>query len=203
MRYINQKITVQLLKYNIINEREIPVYHYGLELILTTVFSTFSVLLLACYLDNFLLGLTYLLFSVPLRITAGGYHAPTYPKCLLISSSTYIILSYTSKFLHLNGISPFLWNTVLFLCAVYILLKAPVKNKQHPINEQKIKKNKLFAEFFLLMDCLCLMPSLYIYPNSYIVQFAILTIASVAVLIIPTQRKKVRYNVQFSAQNNS
>lgn len=195
MQYINEKITAQLLKYSIINEKDVPVYHYGLELILTTVFSTFSILLLACFLDNLLLGLTYLLFSIPLRITAGGYHASTYPKCLFISSSIYIILSFTAKLFHLCKISPFLWNSMLLLCTVYILLKAPVKNERHPINEQKIMKNKALAKFFLLTDCLCLMPLINIYPNSYIVQFAILTIASVAALIIPTQRKKVKYNV--------
>lgn len=78
IHYVAHKLTHQLLHRNIIDSTNQEIYQYGLELMLSTILTSSSIMLAACLMDSFAIALLYFAISIPLRMTAGGYHASTY-----------------------------------------------------------------------------------------------------------------------------
>lgn len=194
LQRVSEKMADYLVDNGTIDAVLVEVYQYGLELFFSCIITNLSVLLIACQIDSFWMGFLYFITSVPLRMTCGGYHAPTYGRCYLISNLSYIIVSLSARFLTAMRISKIVWVLILFGSVVYLYGNAPVKNPNHPVSNTVLKKNKCLATVFLIMDCLILIP-LYIWKEQFIsVNFVVLTILSVAIFILPTKRKGGKVN---------
>lgn len=72
---------------------------------------------------------------------------------------------------------------------IYISCKAPVKNIHQPLSDDLLKRNKRLAIIFLSVDGSIMNIYLFLQPSSPLVHFSILSIALVALLIIPVERK--------------
>lgn len=190
MQLLAKKMTAQLIKGNVISPQMMPIYQYGFELLFSTLFTSVSILMIACLTDSLYLGLWYFLITIPLRMSCGGYHADTYCKCFIISNLLYIMLSCTNKLLSLFDVPAILWILLLLIGCSYILYHAPVKNIHHPIGEKALNRNKKICFALLTVDCSLLIPLLILNPQSHMVRFAVLSILSVAILILPTQYQR-------------
>ncbi len=84
-----KKITDYMIEKNIIEEEMFDIYQYGFELMISSTITMLSIMIIACIMDSPLIGILYFFITVPLKVTAGGYHAPTYAKCFIISQSTF------------------------------------------------------------------------------------------------------------------
>ena len=71
----------------IINQEKEQIYIYGLELFFSTLSSVLSMILISLITNNFLYGVLFLIATVPLKMTANGYHAKTFLKCFLLNYS--------------------------------------------------------------------------------------------------------------------
>lgn len=187
MKSLASTLTTKMVNYKIIPVNEFDVYLYGLEILLSSSLTSISILIIATLVDSLHNGILYLIFSIPLRSTAGGYHASTYHKCFFISNLIYIFICLINK--NTYNYSIYFWITLLYLSTLYIFYKAPVPNAHHPISKAQLKKNKKLNTLFLILFCTSLTLLLYLQPISNIVRIPILTIASVAIMIIPTQMK--------------
>lgn len=188
MKQLALNISKEFVKWDVIPESDIDIYRYGLEILISSTLTSLSVLALACLLDSFAYGLLYLLITIPLRITAGGYHADTYRKCFTISNLLYIVLSFTLRLLQNHDLSPIFWLVLLYMSALYIFVKAPISNIHQPLSYTATKRNKRQGTIYLLLDCTILTFMTIMLPTSSFVHLAILSVALVALLIIPTQK---------------
>ncbi len=188
MKQLALNISKEFVKRDIISESDIEIYRYGLEILISSTFTSFSVLVLSCLLDSFAYGFLYLLITIPLRITAGGYHADTYQKCFICSNLSYITLSLVLRFLQNHDLPPAFWLILLYLSATYIFVKAPVPNTNQPLSDNAMKRNKKQLTIYLLLDCIILSIMTRMLPTLPIVHLSILAISLVAFLIIPTQK---------------
>ena len=191
MKKIASILTNQLLINEIIPEIMKEVYQYGFELILSNSLTALSILLLASFLDTVEIGIWFLIISIPLKMTVGGYHAPTYLKCYIISTLEYIFQSLVIKIILKLSPPIFFWILLLSCGAIYILINAPIKNIHHPVSEKVLKKNKFFSILFLSIDCLILI-ALYILKKNLFVYWGIICIFTIAIFILPTKRKEGR-----------
>ena len=140
-------------------------------------------------MDSVYYAFLYFAITIPLRTAAGGYHADTYRRCFTLSNLTYIAISLITKaFLPLN-VPIFLWLGILYISAFYIFRKAPVSNIHQPLSDALLAKNKRHVRIYLLIDCIALTLLLPMYPDVQPLYFSVLSIMSVAILIIPTQKK--------------
>lgn len=108
------------------------VYRYGLEILFSSLCTTFSILIISFLLGSLGLGILYLLLTIPLKLTVGGYHTDTYKKCFLISNFTFAVLVCVYKIIAQYKISIIIWLIVLYYSAFYIFIKAPVQNIHFP-----------------------------------------------------------------------
>ena len=116
---------------NIIEEEMFDVYQYGFEIMISSAITMLSIMIIACIMDSPLIGILYFIISIPLKVTAGGYHAPTYGKCFLISNLEYIALSLTAKAFSASFMPYYGWIILLMVSAGYILLTCQKSQPSH------------------------------------------------------------------------
>lgn len=188
MRRLALNLSKSFVTQGLITESDIEIYRYGLEMLISSTFTSLSVIILACFLDSLEYGFLYLLITIPLRVTAGGYHANTFQRCFIISNLLYATLSFILRLLHTNCTNIYLWLFTLYLSAIYIYLKSPVQNEHQPLDTDTIKRNKKHVTIYLILDCIIINTLMFIPSTSHIAHFATLSISIVALLILPTQK---------------
>ena len=199
---IAKGLTARMINRKIIEASMAEVYQYGLELILSTTLTTFSIIGIACLVDTFQYGLLYFSISIPLRVTVGGYHASTYTRCFVISNLAYFAVSVSARCLTAFAMPLSFWMILLFGSTCYILANSPVRNPHHPVSNKVLRKNKYRSILILCIDC-SLIISLYIkQQQSALLNLAVITILSVALFILPTKRKGgVNDGAEYSADS--
>lgn len=133
-----------LYRHHTLPNADRPIYVYGFELSLSTLFSlltVFSVSLLAGYIGD---ALDFFFVFFVLRLFCGGYHAPTYFKCFLITNSVFIVKVMLTGLL-LRTQAHFLLQILLFPAAFLIWKFAPVENGNHPLSEKTYRKNRTLS----------------------------------------------------------
>ena len=134
------------------------IYEYGIQLSLSTLASMCSIMVLGILLKNPASAFIFLGVFFFLRLFSGGYHAPTYARCFLLTNSVYLAVVGASYWIVCFQLYHLLPVIVVASCAVVIVL-SPVRNKHHPLSEKTYRKNRKIAivlvsiesSFFLIL----------------------------------------------------
>lgn len=76
-----EQCTEYLIKYNKITEQQKSIYKYGFELLVSTAVCIGAILVCGIFGGYGKETIIFLLSFIPIRITAGGYHAGSYGRC--------------------------------------------------------------------------------------------------------------------------
>lgn len=126
---ISKFLAVQIAE--ILHEKEkINILEYGLQIILNTTISFASVIMLGLLMNKALPTFLYLFSYCIIRLWAGGFHASTNEKCILIFICLYLSSSVFVKYVDLNKIMILL---LLFIQLILLSLLAPVGANNNPI----------------------------------------------------------------------
>lgn len=88
---ISMKISKSLLKSNAINQDELNVYAYGIQLLILGMVDWCITFLFMLLIDEIYLSIAYLSVFFALRKHCGGYHAETHIRCIVISNTVYVL----------------------------------------------------------------------------------------------------------------
>ena len=88
---MSRSISSFFIVHGVISKDEREVYNYSFEILLATVLNFLVVVILAIVSRTIPQTVFYLLGFLPLRQIAGGYHAKTHFRCLLILIFSYIV----------------------------------------------------------------------------------------------------------------
>ena len=131
-----------LLSRGIIKEPQVPLYEYGFELLFSTVITVLSIILLGILWKELLCTMTFLLFFMPIRITAGGYHAKTYGKCFIVTNLIAMICVWGPRLLE-DTYFLFIMSLIIFGCAcIYIWIHAPIIPLEYRGRTNRTKINR-------------------------------------------------------------
>lgn len=112
MRY-SKSIADKLVQDDIIQETDKIVVEFGLRQLFAVLRSLSITFLISFFLNKVLECVIFLLFFWPLRVYAGGYHAKTSQRCLIISVvSIFVILELNDRLIlsqHIIFIITLLW----------------------------------------------------------------------------------------------
>ncbi len=129
---------------------EKEIYIYGLELIISTLFSMLSISIISIIAGHFIYAVFFFLFFFSLRLFCGGYHAETYLKCFIITNFSFLInilLTYLIEMANIKWLLPFF----MFVSFIIILINSPVKNTKHPCSEKVFNRNKKVLRILLFV----------------------------------------------------
>lgn len=136
----------------IILKEDEEIYSYGLEILMSTVFTIIILLIVGLFLHKGAETLILLLVYCPIRTFAGGYHMDSNLKCISAFILLYflIILLYTS----LTGTempSSYMILAPVYICNAIILMLAPVESIENPLPYKRKKgmKRKAFCLTFI------------------------------------------------------
>lgn len=182
LRVIAEKCTDIFLRHGVIQEERKRVYIYGFELLWSLAFSSLSILMLGLIFNYVPLAITFLVYFIPIRIPAGGFHADSYEGCFLITNFTAIICVCISRWLYQQKWAANILWVMLAVAVLYIWFVAPVISKKHPIKTSRIVKNQKYARLLLWVDLASIL-FLKIQLNNQIVFTAIATLCAVAIMM--------------------
>lgn len=166
------------------------IYTYGLELLISTLSSAFSILIFSILFGKLLDGIIFLLVFVGLRLFCGGYHAKTYGRCFLSSNITFLtVLFFTIIVSHTQNFAVIIVSTIF---ANFIILHfSPVHNPRHPLSDKALQKNKRMGRIFLILIDLAIAAGYFLDSSIWIPSVISLSETAVAVLIlIPVFRER-------------
>ncbi len=101
---ISDSFSKSLADNKLISDEYVDSYSYCMELMLDILIFNGSLILIGCFLHEFLNSLIFILALVPLKMVAGGAHANSRIGCSLISYSVFFSVIILSNVLHINGI---------------------------------------------------------------------------------------------------
>lgn len=130
-----------LARRGIIDPDDIVVYSYGLELLLSTAVNILFVIIISFLFLQPLAWCFFLLSFIPLRVTAGGYHAKTHLGCALTFSIAYAAFMLLG-ILTAGLISPAILIGVSTVCFIIVLLLSPVQAANKPLDDELKRRNR-------------------------------------------------------------
>ena len=150
-RYLAENITFLLIKHKILSIKNREVYTYAIEVILSNLILMTALLGISIAGKCFIFFVGYLLFFVPIRKFAGGYHAKHSETCFMLSIVVYVAAMFIYKEvpnLYQNEIVIFLF----VLAAIILLIWSPLKNHNHPLADYQYKRNRRIVYGIIIID---------------------------------------------------
>lgn len=122
---------------------------YGMELLISTFIGIGLIAVISLIAHEPLAWVFFLLAFVPLRHTAGGYHANTHFQCYMVFSGVFSLVIVVEKALLITK-NIFVVMTLISAFIVYTLSPCVPSNK--PISEEGRKRNRKFSCFLIWIN---------------------------------------------------
>lgn len=147
---IAYSIAVLFLKKNIINEDELPVYQYGMQVLICNIAGMLTVLIVGILISRLVESIIFITIYATLRIYTGGYHARTPLVCNIVFLGTYLVTVMLEALKVNNSV---VWIMYLLSCLI-ILRFSPIENVNKELDE---KDKEIYRNKSLIISTLLLM----------------------------------------------
>ena len=189
---IAARLTDQLYFHCPLDPSKKAIYEYGIQLSLSTLASMCSIVLLGLLSKNPASAFIFLGVFFFLRLFSGGYHAPTYARCFLLTNSVYLAVVGTSCLIVRFQLYHLLPVIVVASCVVVIVL-SPVRNKHHPLSEKTYRKNRKIAIVLVSIESSFFLILFFWQIFRPYVAVSSMSLTAVAVMMLFTLRRKEDY----------
>lgn len=167
------------------------ILEYGFKQIIANVLWIVSTTILGLIFFNWQFLVAFILYFVPLRLFAGGYHCNTYAACFIVTNLIFIAVCVCSRLVILSGLA-YLDVFILIGSVLYIFAYAPAPNPKHPISKKKLKRNRLITREILITLLVLVMLEGIVIKSDVILTVASFSVFAVAILMGIEQIKKRR-----------
>ena len=138
------------MKKNIINEDELPVYQYGMQVLIGNIAGMLTVLIVGILISRLVESIIFITIYATLRIYTGGYHARTPLVCNIVFLGTYLVTVMLEALKVNNSV---VWIVYLLSCLI-ILRFSPIENVNKELDE---KDKEIYRNKCLIISTLLLM----------------------------------------------
>lgn len=146
---LSNNIAIFFYKNNLIENNDIAICCYGMELIISTFVGFISIIFTSFFLNDISFGVLYLLYIVPIRMNVGGYHANSYSKCNFVFLCFFIIAYICYR--NFNGKQYEVLNYINLMSSVLVYKLVPLENKNKTVNDfKKIMFKKSSVSIYVL-----------------------------------------------------
>lgn len=179
---LSEHLTDLLIEAGSIEKQDKSVYKYGIEMVIAIALNIITVIIIGYAMGMVLECIIFLLFFMPLRSYAGGYHNASFLKCYILSCSIIIGSLLCMKYIQVSVNYIYMLLIICVPC-LYIWKKAPIENKNKPLKEEEIKKNRLKTRILILLY-FTISALAYVLESFHIAQSAALTLWLTMILMI-------------------
>lgn len=157
------------------------VYTYGLELVIASVSGVILVIAISLVFSQPLAWFFFLLAFIPMRVTAGGYHAKTHLLCNVVFGVAYAAFMLIPAFLS-DMITPVILICGSALSLIITALLSPVEAKNKPLSKEKRLLNRRKSLIFSAVMVLIAAGSLLV-EQAYFKPFLFLVLGQCAAAV--------------------
>ena len=177
---------------NIYTRDKINVYKYGFELLISTALNILCILLLSIIMESILGAVFFCMAFIPLRLTAGGYHAKHHWSCILGFNLIFLGFSVIHHFMNVEYVLIYSLITII-VSSLFIWSFAPVEAVNKPLKEAQrmMQRNKsiIIACFNLALVLLFYSISINVKYQQFLVFYSSGAFATSLLLIVEVIRK--------------
>lgn len=145
-----ENISFYLIVNKIIDIKEQDIYIYGLQLIISIIFTSISILIIGSLIGELLSAIIYLSIYFLLKSYTGGYHAKHYYQCYFYSILVYIVLLYINN-ITLDGYKPMIGLLSITIAITVIFKWAPIENRNNPKTKVEMIKNRKIVIYRIII----------------------------------------------------
>lgn len=144
------------VKNGVINQSDTDAYIYGMELLFSTSINISIMLLVSVIVGETWLFIPYLASFIPLRLSAGGYHAKHHYSCILFNTIIYSMSVASMKLFPMRSLDIFclLESTV---SSITTFLFAPIPAKNKPLTDEEYRRGKMLSRVLTMTILLATM----------------------------------------------
>jgi accessory gene regulator B len=150
-----QHLSVAFSRRGIFETVDAPVYSYGFELLLSTGLDVAGVIVISVLYGKPLAWLYFLLPVIPLRSTAGGYHAKTHLGCFFVFVIAFTALLNLALYVPVIA-SPFVTTAISAACFLVVWALSPIPSENKPVSDVRRNVNRRKS---LLLSGVCVVLS--------------------------------------------
>lgn len=157
---LSNKITAYFVVKDIISIEEIDIYEYSFELMLASIFNLIAIIAIGFGTSNFIETILFAITFVTIRTVAGGYHASTHFRCMII-----LIIDFSALIIMLELMPAYIMNIVniiLIVVGVIIILILPtVDSANNKLSSERKNKLKLISVLYVVFYSVVSMVLIY------------------------------------------
>ncbi len=146
---ITERMTEKLLSDEIISQEEAELVNYGLESLKSDLIGIVMSILIGVCFSRLLEGVLLWGFMYPLRKNAGGFHASTRMRCMLLSAGM-LIAAFICLIRHIWSRIVYMLITAIFFAVILHL--APVENPNKRLDEEERRVYGRRARIILIVE---------------------------------------------------
>lgn len=151
MNRIVTKLIEASILCGVIKEEDKALYNIAITSLFFSIFTWSSLILLGIVFHEVYGSLIFLVFHIPLRIYAGGYHQNTRTKCYLQSLIIFGLLMVGAlSVIKIRIVNR--WTVLMVLSLLVIWIFAPVESLNKPLNPEERKHHKRTARIIFLIE---------------------------------------------------
>jgi accessory gene regulator B len=183
------RLATGLVNNKIIEDMSHDVYTYGFELIISATVNILLIAIVSIVFKRYYDWLLFLAAFIPLRTTAGGYHASSHIRCIIVGTITFTVLLAISR-MQIN------WTILILAIAVMsfliILVFSPVEAPNKKLNEERRRKNRKVSIGIAIVNLLLIIPVFYVdgYSEAIGIYFAGVFTAMLSMLVVKTKNTR-------------
>jgi Membrane protein putatively involved in post-translational modification of the autoinducing quorum-sensing peptide len=154
-------------KNDIIQEKFIDVYAYGLELLVASILEASAILIISLIFNTFFASVVFLITFCILRGYAGGYHASNHLKCFFVLLFVYLVFLCV-RFTMDNNTIGWISIGISLISLIVICAFAPVESENKELlTEQRIRNRKI-SILIVIIESIMSIGTLACITNHYI-----------------------------------
>ncbi|MBN4069501.1 MAG: accessory regulator AgrB [Alkaliphilus sp.] len=188
--YLSNMLINKFKIQSIIQEEDEEVYFYGLQLLIATIIKIVGLIVIASILGFVVETIVFMVFYSSLRVQAGGFHASTFFKCLII---TMIIISISLVIAYLipHNYASNMQLIILVIAILLVYLYAPVDTENKPLSKKEVLIYRRRSMITVLIGSTIILTTIYLYNELMILgNVAALAFFSESVTLTPLFQKK-------------
>lgn len=139
MEMLLNKIMRFIYQNNDIEEEKSEVIRYGLEIVITKVFFTISIVIIGMIMNCLVESVIFAVAFTLIRQYSGGYHAETKIKCFMLSILTLVAALMIIKLIEYFPVLILPLFVISNISGIYILCQAPVDTLNKRLDEDEIR----------------------------------------------------------------
>lgn len=191
--FLSQQFVSFLIYKKAIKRERMAIYIYGCELLFSTSFSIISILIIGLLTKRILQSIVFILFFLPIRTVANGYHADSFEKCFLYTNMTACCCIFAANWLNKPNLRWKMW-LINFLAHLFIWVVGPFQSKKHPLEYAQVEQNKQYMHKIQIIE-LFVELLLSVLEQQILLYTSIVTTCIVVIMIIIAEKQKNPQNL--------